>query len=225
MLKYATYLVCFLLLPITALAVHLPKENKITPLELAGEKALKDKNWDKAVKIFRILVDEHPLEADVWYKYGGALGMKALSVSKWESIRYLSDMKSAFEKSIELDKAHIGAYWALIHYHCEVPGILGGSNKKARTYARHLMQLSQADGLLALGFLAQHENKILLSEKLFEEAKSFMKKTEYNNELLSVYQRISYKQKIDFITFVEHINTYRPREVNAFLETQPWAKP
>lgn len=90
----------------------------------AGDLALKEKNWDKAIEIFEKLVSELPNEADFWYKYGSALGMKSLSVSKWESISYLGEVKTAFERALRLDSFHLGAYWALISYHCEVPGIL-----------------------------------------------------------------------------------------------------
>lgn len=183
----------------------------INPLELAGDQALKEKNWDKAVKIFEILKDEHPGEADFWYKYGGALGMKALSVSKWESIGYLSKMKNAFETAVHLDPAHLGAYWALIHFHCEVPGILGGSQNKAENYARDLMHLSQADGLLAFAFLANHEKKYDRSHKLFVEATRFMEQKVYKEELQKVYNKISYKKKLNFDDFISLIHySYRP---------------
>lgn len=195
---------------ITSLSPH----GAFNPLELAGDQALKEKNWNKALKIFQILTDEHPEEADFWYKYGGALGMKALSVSKWESIPYLGDMKKAFEKAVALDPAHLGAYWALIHYHCEVPGLLGGSQNKASQYARKLIHLSQADGLLAFAFLANHEKKYQLSYNLFSEATRFMTQKDYKNELQAVYSQISYNNKLnfeDFITLIHH--SYRPKNV------------
>ncbi|MDT8414637.1 MAG: hypothetical protein RQ735_04590 [Flavobacteriaceae bacterium] len=174
----------------------------------AGDLALKEKEWDKAIGIFEKLLGYYPNEADFWYKYGSALGMKSLSVSKWESISYLSDVKSAFEKALRLDPFHLGAYWALISYHCEVPGILGGSKKKAYHYANALRQISTRDGDLALAFLAKHEGND--AEVLIQNMSDKHQRTDYEEELRNIFAKITYRKQLTFEAFVRQTQAYRP---------------
>lgn len=179
-------------------------------IELAGDIAIAQKNWDEAIRYFEKLVRFDPQNADYQYKYGGTLGMKALRVSKWDSLSYLNDMRKAFEKSISLDPYHLGASWALITYHCEVPGILGGSRKKANKYAQSLIRISTLDGLLAYAFLAQHEGNQVLSEKLVEEAKKMQHSKQIEGELQNIYTKITYQKKMQFEDFIKLTQKYRP---------------
>ncbi|MBU2525600.1 MAG: hypothetical protein KKC03_03260 [Bacteroidetes bacterium] len=176
----------------------------------AGDIALKEKNWDKAIDIFERLLGEYPNEADFWYKYGSALGMKSLSVSKWEAISYLGDVKYAFEKALRLDPFHLGAYWALISYHCEVPGILGGSKKKAYHYANALRQISTRDADLALAFLAKHEGKDAYADALIRNVSDKHQRTDYEEELRNIFAKITYRKQLTFEAFVRQTQEYRP---------------
>lgn len=182
-------------------------------IELAGDIAIAQKNWDEAIKNYEKLIRLNPDNADYQYKYGGSLGMKALNVSKWESLSYLGDMRKAFEKSIQLDSHHLGAYWALISFHCEVPGILGGNKKKAYKLAQELMQMSTLDGLLAHAFLAQHEGKTKLADKLFEQAILNVDSKKSDEQLRAVYNQITYKNKLRFDEFLKITRKYRPVSV------------
>ncbi len=182
-------------------------------IELAGDIAIAQKNWDEAINFFEKLVRLNPNNADFQYKYGGALGMKALSVSRWDSLSYLGDMRKAFEKSIQLDSHHLGAYWALISYHCEVPGILGGNKKKAYKLAQVLMQMSTFDGLLAHAFLAQHEGKDKLADKLYQEAIFSNHSKKHEEQMWLIYNQITYKNKLPFDAFLKFTKKYRPEAV------------
>ena len=182
-------------------------------IELAGDISIAQKNWDEAIRYFEKLIRFDSKNADYQYKYGGTLGMKALSVSKWESLSYLGDMRKAFEKSISLDPYHLGAHWALISFHCEVPGILGGSRKKANKYAQSLIRLSTLDGLLAYAFLAQQEGKKELAEKFLDEAKINVNSNQAKEQLLFIYKQITYHNKIDFEEFMKLTQKYRPESV------------
>jgi hypothetical protein len=48
-----------------------------------------------------------PSEANYSYKYGGALGMKALEVNKFKALGMIGEIKESFEKS---NKTQSGAY-------------------------------------------------------------------------------------------------------------------
>jgi hypothetical protein len=101
----------------------------------------------------------------------------------------------------------------LISYHCKVPGILGGNKKKAYKLAHVLMQMSTLDGLLAHAFLAQHEGKEKLADKLYQDAILNMDTQKSEEELRNIYNRITYKNKLRFDEFLKFTKKYRPEAV------------
>src|SRR5690554_2574508 len=54
--------------------------------EYLGDIASHKKDWDKAIAHYGILVKEHPLHADYRFKYGAAMGMKAVSGSRFRAV-------------------------------------------------------------------------------------------------------------------------------------------
>ncbi len=139
-------------------------------LEKLGDVYSIRKNWDKAVHCYGELVEEHPESSNYHYKYGGALGMKALSVNKIKALTYLNDIKKYFKKAAELDRQHIGARWALIEFYLQLPGIIGGSVKKAGMYARELSGIRKIEGLLAYAYIAYDERDFENAQKYALEA-------------------------------------------------------
>lgn len=128
------------------------------------------KNWDKAIEYYEVLANEEPRNANYQYKYGGSMGMKALTISKIRAVGYIGDMRRAFEKAAELDPKHIDARWALVEFYVQLPGIIGGSIKKSLKYADELQQLSAIDGYLAKGYIYEYDNKPKLAEVYFKKA-------------------------------------------------------
>jgi tetratricopeptide (TPR) repeat protein len=122
-------------------------------IDKLGEACIYTKNWDEAVKCGFKLKTAFPKNADYWYKYGGALGLKAKNCSKLKALGMISDVKEAFETAAKLDAKHIGVRWALVMFYIELPGIVGGSETKAQKYASELMSLSKVDGYLAKGYI------------------------------------------------------------------------
>ncbi|MCB0448388.1 MAG: tetratricopeptide repeat protein, partial [Gelidibacter sp.] len=88
--------------------------NDLKGIELLGDAYGHQKEWDNAIDNYKKLVEASPNTADYHYKYGGALGMKALSVSKFKALGIIDDVKDAFLKAAELDPKHINARWALV---------------------------------------------------------------------------------------------------------------
>src|SRR5680860_1674338 len=58
-----------------------------------GDIAGFEKDWDAAISLYKSLLQKYPDSVDYNFKYGAALGMKALSVSKLQSVIYVSDIK------------------------------------------------------------------------------------------------------------------------------------
>ena len=78
-------------------------------VEYLGDIAGINKSWDEALSYYEKLKIARPTEADYFYKYGGALGMKALEVNKFKALGMIDDVKGSFEKAINLDPKHLEA--------------------------------------------------------------------------------------------------------------------
>ena len=138
--------------------------------EYLGDIAAYAKNWDSALDYYEELVEEQPQSANYHFKYGGALGMKALSINKIRALTYIDDIKENFIKAAELDPNHIETRWALVELYLQLPGIVGGSDRKALEYAMELQKISPVDGYLARGYVAEHKNNLKEAEELYKKA-------------------------------------------------------
>lgn len=145
-----------------------PKEYKA--IDFLGEIAIKFQNWDDAIKYGKKLVDAFPKNADFWYKYGGAMGLKAKSVNKFKALGMIDQVENAFLTAANLDVKHIEVRWALIQLYIELPAIVGGSEKKAQKYADELLLLSKVDGYLSKGFIDEYFNRYSKAESNFIKA-------------------------------------------------------
>ena len=132
--------------------------------ELLGDSFGYQRKWDEAIEVYSSLVNQHPKDADLHYKLGGSLGLKAQSVSKLKALAYIGDIKTELKEAIRIDPNHVEAHWALIELYMALPGILGGSNKKALDYANHLMSISSVDGYLAKGYIYEYDEEPELAE-------------------------------------------------------------
>jgi tetratricopeptide (TPR) repeat protein len=97
-------------------------------LELLGDTYGHQEKWDLAIKTYTQLTEQDRRNAEAFYKLGGSLGMKALSVNKLKALMLVGDIREALENALLLDPKHIDAHWALIEYYMALPGILGGSS-------------------------------------------------------------------------------------------------
>ena len=73
--------------------------NHIKTIEYLGDIAGKEKKWDDAISYYKKLKIKQPSSANYWYKYGGAMGMKAKNVNKFKALGMISDIEEAFLKA------------------------------------------------------------------------------------------------------------------------------
>ena len=139
-------------------------------VEYLGDIAGINKSWDEALSYYEKLKIARPTEADYFYKYGGALGMKALEVNKFKALGMIDDVKGSFEKAIKLDPKHLAARWALIELYLKLPGIVGGSESKAIRYSAELMRLSPVDGNLSRGHIEEYFKRYSKAEQYYKKA-------------------------------------------------------
>lgn len=145
-----------------------PKDLK--GIELLGDTYGQQLKWDDAINNYKKLVEAKSSNANFHYKYGGAMGMKALKVNKLKAVGMIGDIKDAFLKAAELDPKHIDVRWALVELYMQLPGIVGGSVSKALDYAGELEKLSKVDGYLAKGYVYEYDKDPELAEKYYKMA-------------------------------------------------------
>jgi len=145
-----------------------PKDLKT--IEYLGDIEGYSKKWDNAISYYEKLVSLSPKNANYHYKYGGVLGMKALEINKFRALSLVSDIKESFETAARLDPKHIDARWALVEFYLQLPGIIGGSEAKAKSYAEELLKISPVDGYLAKGYVAEYNDKPGDAELFYKKA-------------------------------------------------------
>lgn len=142
--------------------------NHVKSLEYLGDIEGVSKHWDNAIFYYEKLKKSYPTEANFYYKYGGALGMKAKESNRFRALGMIGEVKESFEKAIQLNPRHIEARWALIELYLQLPRIIGGSEVKAKQYANELYKLSAVDGYLSKGHIAEYYERYSEAEKQYK---------------------------------------------------------
>jgi len=169
--------------------------NDIDAIELLGDAYGHQKKWYDAIEQYKKLVNAKNDNANYHYKYGGALGMKALEVNKFKALSIIGDVKEAFLKAADLDPKHIDARWALVELYMQLPGIIGGSKKKSLKYAHELEQLSKVDGYLAKGYVYEYDNEPKLAESYYKKAVKVGGSLTCYDKLTNLYETEKQPQK------------------------------
>ncbi len=144
--------------------------NHLKSLEYLGDMYGAEKNWDKSKYYYEKLKTLKPSEANYFFKYGGVLGMKAKNANKFAALGMIPEVKSAFEKAIILNPKHLQARWALVELYIQLPGIVGGSERKARKYSDELLAISPVDGYLSKGRIEEYFDNYDKAEIQFKKA-------------------------------------------------------
>ncbi len=163
-------------------------DNYYKSQEYLGDIAAQKKKWDKALNYYENLLEKFPNNANYHFKYGGALGLKAIELSRVEALFYISDIKKHLNRAAQLDKQHIEARWALIELYLKLPAVLGGSSETATNYADELLEISEVDGWLAKGKIALEEEDYQASENYYKKAIKVGQSVTTYRKLLQLYK-------------------------------------
>lgn len=139
-------------------------------IEYLGDIAGFQKDWDEAILYYKKLKISFPKNANYWYKYGGAMGMKAKESNKFKALGMIDEVEQSFLTAAKLDETHLETRWALVMLYVELPAIIGGSEKKSQNYANELMTLSKVDGYLAKGYIDVYFNRYAKAEINYKKA-------------------------------------------------------
>ena len=144
--------------------------NHAKTIEYLGDIAGHQKDWDAAITNYKKLKNSYPKNANYWYKYGGALGMKAKESNKFKALGMIDEVEESFLTAAKLDSKHIETRWALVMLYIELPAMIGGSEKKAQKYADELIALSKVDGYLAKGYIDVYFSRYSKAEINYKKA-------------------------------------------------------
>ncbi|MBT8257241.1 MAG: tetratricopeptide repeat protein [Bacteroidia bacterium] len=178
-------------------------------LELLGDSYGHQKQWDDAVRCYEQLAKTFPGNANYHYKHGGALGMKALSINKFRALGLIDDIKEAFHSAADLDPQHVDTRWALVELYIQLPGIIGGSYKKALKYAQELEELSEVDGFLAKGYVYENKGETGQAENYYRKAVKVGGSITCYDKLTEFYEK--QKAPAKAITSIEQANARHNR--------------
>lgn len=137
---------------------------------LLGDIASFEKNWDVALSNYKKLLNNDPGNADFNFRYGGVLGLKAITVSRIKAVVYIPDIKKYLEKATELDPQHIKSRRALVELYMQLPGLLGGSEAKAQRFANELKKIAPLEGALSHAYILKQTGKHNEAKNLVQKA-------------------------------------------------------
>jgi len=163
--------------------------------EYLGDIAAYSKNWDEALGYYKRLVLKDNDNANYHFKYGGVLAYKAQSSNKLKALTLVGDIKKHLHLAVVLDSKHIEARWALVEIYISLPKIVGGSEVRAKIYANELLKLSKVDGHLALGYVAEYNDRPKDAEIQYKKAIEVGGSVHTYNKLSGLYEKINQPEK------------------------------
>jgi len=193
---------------------------EIEVYELLGDIASFEKNWDVAISYYKKLVVANPENAGFNLKYGGALGKKALSVSKFQAVVYIPDIKKHLALAAEQDRSQIQSRRALVELYIKLPGLLGGSEEKALMYANQLKEVSPVNAYLAKGFIVREsvniQEALVYYKNAFNKYRSAsdnLKSNSLNYELGKVAAELNLEPEYGIQLLDTYIENYTYRDI------------
>jgi tetratricopeptide (TPR) repeat protein len=169
--------------------------NHLMTLEYLGDIYGQEKKWDDAISYYQRLIELKPSVANYHYKFGGVSGMLAKESNKFKALGMIGDIRSSFEKAIELDPKHIDARWALIELYLQLPAIVGGSESKAKLYANQLIKISPVDGYLAHGHIEEYLKRYSAAELNYKKAVDISGSPMTYKKLADLYKKMNQPAK------------------------------
>lgn len=139
---------------IEALAKARPGDPDVGVLQL--RLLLQKREAKRALELAEKLVRQTPGHAASHYWMGMAYGARIGQVGAFSQATMAPKVRAAFERAVELDPSLHDARFALMEYYLRAPGIVGGSESKARAQAEELLRRDPPRGRFAQARLAMH---------------------------------------------------------------------
>lgn len=105
-----------------------------------------EKQLELAISKAEAQIEALPESAEAHYWAGAAYGRMAQTVNMFSAAGYARKVKSAFERSAQLDPKLFEAQYGLIQFHLQAPGFMGGDEAEAKRIAEKLAELDPVAG-------------------------------------------------------------------------------
>ena len=128
------------------------------------------RDYDGAQPLAEKAVALDPRNADHHYVLGIVYGRQAERANIFRQPGLAGKFKKEEEQAVALDPKHINARLALIDFHLEAPGIVGGDKKVAYKLADEILQINPARGWLAKARIARKEKRLGELESFYRKA-------------------------------------------------------
>ena len=99
---------------------------------------------DEGVKLAEQCIASNPKNSECHEAFGNVLGIKAEKGGMMAGISSLGKIRDAFKKALALDPKNFNAANSLMTFYLEVPGLMGGSNSKAKDVIAETQKVSPA---------------------------------------------------------------------------------
>jgi tetratricopeptide (TPR) repeat protein len=127
-------------------------------------------NWDRAISACEKAVSLEPQNSEYHLWLGRAYGEKADSANFFTAAGLAKKLRGEFERAVELDPKSAAARTDLAEFYLEAPGIVGGSQDKARAQAEALSGLNPAKAHWVMGRIAEKNKDNPAAEKEYRAA-------------------------------------------------------
>lgn len=124
-------------------------------LHLLSQVRVAQKRAKEAIELAERASKLDPAKPEHFSQLGVALSVRMGEVGFMQQAMMAGRMKGAFEKSVELDPAHIAGLIGLARYYANAPEIAGGSLARAKEFALRVQALAPVQGASELGRIAE----------------------------------------------------------------------
>jgi tetratricopeptide (TPR) repeat protein len=133
-----------------------------------GRITFDEKKYDDAADFFEEAIDANDKVADYHYWYGAAMGSEAQGAGMMRKGFLAPKIRSAFEKTVELDPKNMDAMYGLVQYYLQAPSIVGGDKAKALEMANRMKTVDKARGHIQVANVYLADKKTDLAEKEYQ---------------------------------------------------------
>lgn len=136
----------------------------------AAKASIRQNDGTRAVELLEKAIELKPQNAELHYWLSKAHALVGESSSGFKQLSSGRKVKVELERALELDPNHIQARIELTQFYSIAPGIMGGSDDKAREQAAEVKRRSPFDGHRAFALMYVTQKKLDLARNEFEQA-------------------------------------------------------
>lgn len=121
--------------------------------------AMRGEKWDDAVDAFQRAVKSAPSSSAHHLWLGRAYAEQALRANKLRQASLAGKIRDSFARAVQLDAENLDARVALAEFYTQAPGIMGGSEDKAKEQVREIKSRNPYRGGIAAHTLALRKGR------------------------------------------------------------------